>query len=306
MGLDKNNKIYVVTIVLVLLNLALLFTIWYSRITSVKLGDGKKEVIGQLPLKTEYGKISIQQYLREELQFTTEQVNQFNQMQAHHLSTANTLRQRMYHLRNEIMTLLFNDNPNKSRIEELSYQLGLAHEKLEKEIFFHFMDLMAQCRPDQKENLKTLLRKVFETYRPPLSPIVNTNTQKERQRISPTDTTTLLKPTPPPSNRSGPTPREGNRNHQASPRKGSPVEDRVKRDLETLAQRLSLTSQQLKQVEDIVRRFHVKEEEIRDSHGEDRDAIKNLKDQSDRQIEAVLTPQQLQQFRKFKEETRKK
>jgi len=318
MGQDKkNNKIYLLTVILTLLNLALLFTIWYPRLTSSTPADQKKTDTGKSTVKTEDLNIYIERYLREELHFSDEQVLKFKQMQAYHLPRANALRARTYRLRNEIMTLLFNDNPNKSRIEELSYQLGLTHEKLEKEIFFHFMDLMAQCRPEQRGNLKKLLRKVFEKYRPPTYPGVDTETDAEENL--PPDLQTAPRPVPQPGQpkRGEARPRRSERRDHFPRRekepggrgrpefKRPPETDRVKRDQETLTQRLSLTPMQVKQVEEILLRLNTQEKEMERQGGQGRRGLKQLKDNADQQIEALLTPQQLQKFRKFKEETRK-
>ncbi|MCP5107801.1 MAG: periplasmic heavy metal sensor [bacterium] len=282
MGQDKkNNKISLLTVILIILNIVLLFTIWYPRLTSSTPTGSKKTGTGKSTVKIEDPDIPIERYLREELHFSGQQVLTFKQMQAHHLPRANALRARTYRLRNEIMTLLFNDNPNKSRIEELSYQLGVTHEKLEKEIFFHFMDLMTQCRPEQRENLKKLLRKVFEKYRPPSYPGVDTETNTGENL--PPD----LQPPPRPKRRD-----DLPRREKEPGGKGRPENDRVKRDLETLTQRLNLTPTQVKQVEEILLRL------------ERRGDSKQLKDNADKQIEALLTPQQLQKFRRFKEETR--
>ncbi len=287
MGQDKkNNKISLLTVILILLNIVLLFTIWYPRLTSSTPVDSKKTGVGTPTVKIEGLDISIERYLREELDFSDRQVLTFKQMQARHLPRANALRVETYRLRNEIMTLLFNDNPNKSRIEELSYQLGVIHEKLEKEIFFHFMNLMTQCRPEQRESLKKLLRKVFEKYRPPFYPGVDTGADTGGKL--PRD----LQPPPRPKRRDEPPRRE-----KGPWGKGEPGNDRVKRDLETLTQRLSLTSEQVKQIEEILLRF---EGQSNRGGGDS----KQLKDNADKQIEVLLTPQQLQEFRRFKEETR--
>ncbi|MCP4213673.1 MAG: periplasmic heavy metal sensor [bacterium] len=337
MGQDKKN-ISLVTIILVVLNLGLLFTIWYSRLAT-STTDPLKTGTEKPALKSE--EVSIERYLREELHFSNRQVLKFNEMQARHLPRANALRARTYRLRKVIMELLFNDNPNKSRIEELSYQLGLTHEKLEKEIFFHFMDLMAQCRPEQRENLKTLLRKVFEKYRPDAAPGADQDTYTEENL--PPDLRTAPRPVGQPGE-----PRKGEserrpqkRNNNArnfgtapgdtgnpskdestqgrhenfrepppsvdgrsEPGKGdrpdsnrTPGTDRVKKDLETLTKRLNLTARQVKQVEEILTRFHSRE---KDFQGDP----KQLKDNADRQIEALLTPRQARAFKQFKEETR--
>ncbi|MCP4152501.1 MAG: periplasmic heavy metal sensor, partial [bacterium] len=164
----KNNKTWF-TILLVLLNLALLFSIWYPRLKTTETVAVKKETPRQGRINTGYWN-QIEYYLREELKFTEEQVERFKQLQSEHLVRAKALRDKNHKIRNEIMTLLFDDNPNKSEVEKLSHDLGVMHEKLEKEIFFHFMDLMAACQPDQRANFKQLLHKVFERQRPPEPP----------------------------------------------------------------------------------------------------------------------------------------
>lgn len=291
MGQGKTNQISWFSILLILLNIGLLFTVWYMHWRSVGEVKSSKADTDSHQQQTQavHENLDIERYLREELHFSEQQVLSFKQKQANHLPRANALRQKTYRLRQEIITLLFNDNPNKSRIEELSYELGLTHEKLEKEIFFHFMDLMAICQSEQRERFKQLLRQVFEKYRPPQYP--GTETAPADEKAMPPEIKNPNQNSPQMDNNNN-----NNNNNININRNRGPVQ----RDMENLQQRLDLTAEQSKQIEKVLQDFHDREQQM-DRRGED---FKAFKDQVDQQIEALLTPQQVQQFRKYKEETR--
>ncbi|MGE5342206.1 MAG: Spy/CpxP family protein refolding chaperone [Candidatus Omnitrophota bacterium] len=308
MSQEKNSKLTVFTLVLVLLNLALTLIILYPRLTASRSGEPRNANTGASMERPGDQDIAIERYLKNELHFSDDQIRTFKQLQAQHLPKANALRQQTYRLRNEIMALLFNDNPNKSRIEELSYELGLTHEKLEKEIFFYFLKLMAQCRPEQKENLKKLLRKVFEKYRPAGYSGETMETKAGSEPLPPEIHEIKNKPRPDQPQRGQIPPEIKNEPRPNQPQRGQREgEDRVAKDVETLTSQLSLTPAQVKQAQVILTRFHEKENET-GNPGEQgrpgRDGSKELKDERDRQIESILTPKQLETFRKFREETR--
>ena len=81
--------------------------------------------------------------------------------------------------------------------------------------------------------------------------------------------------------------------------------DRIKRDLETLTKYLKLTSRQQEQIEKILISSDAERKEQGRQKNQNRRDPKELKDIEDQQIEALLTKEQIQKFRKFKEESKK-
>lgn len=170
----KNRAGNRVLIILVILNLALLATIWYPRLKPQEKEIQRKE-------KKQYDDKKFRQdeenrkqrdkrlagFLKRELNFTRDQVDKFMELRDEHFQKTHQFRRQVDDLRREMLELLFDDQPDSSQVEKLTEKMGQKTAELEKTVFYHFIELMEVCDSEQKSKYKSLLREILNQLKPP-------------------------------------------------------------------------------------------------------------------------------------------
>jgi Spy/CpxP family protein refolding chaperone len=273
----NNRRLYmgILALILFILNLALIFTIWYPRLknpASKRLGI------------SEHDREMVQRYMERQLNLSPRQREEMAKLRDAHFTRADVLNEEINRIRKEIMDELFNSSPDTEKVEKLAVQLGGKQGDLEKLTFSHFLDLLTLCQPQQKQKLKTLLSDLLERLRPP----------KPRRPVEsghpPWDDRPGRDLGPPPGH--------------APPLGPKGAGYRATDHIRHLTERLGLNGEQVEQIRPIVESFAKKIKETQKQAGGDRralgDAVKALREQRDQSIKAILTPEQKKLFEEMK------
>jgi Spy/CpxP family protein refolding chaperone len=277
----RNRLINRFILILVILNLALLATIWYPRLIPAK----KEAVEPTKQDKQNRVKSSerLVRFLERELNFTREQGDKFLQLREEHFQKTDQLRRQIDDLRKKMMDHLLETEPGTAEVEKLAVEMGQKMSEHEKVVFYHFIELMEICDAEQKQKYRTLLREILHRLAPPKRP----PPQKAHQ------------PPPPGDRREEPHLREPpKQRHRPGPMK---VENHLRR----LRHQLGLTGSQMEKIRSIVESAMEKLEKIPSdprykSHEERREAKNRVHQWEDSQIEALLTDQQKIRYREMK------
>jgi len=159
----------------VILNLALLATIWYPKLNppeKVTPTEPKKQehydkryIRGEQDRKERNKRLA--GFLKKELNFTRDQIDKFMQLRDEHFQKTKQLRRQVDDLRREMMDQLLVDQPDSSQVEKLTGKMGQKTAELEKTVFYHFIELMELCDSEQKSKYKSLLREILNQLKPP-------------------------------------------------------------------------------------------------------------------------------------------
>lgn len=168
---------------LVLLNLGLLITFWYSNLkprrenklkdtrTAPPIESDRGRRPGERP-KEERNRRSqrLVEFLQRELNFSQEQSAAFQKLREEHFRTAGTLKRRMDDLRKEMMDKLLEEAPDAAEAGRLADQMGDTMAEHETAVFKHFLQLMEICDEEQKPKYKRLMREILDQLKPPGGP----------------------------------------------------------------------------------------------------------------------------------------
>jgi Spy/CpxP family protein refolding chaperone len=313
----RNRKGNWVLIILVILNLVLLATIWYPR-----LKPGEKEI--QRKQKKQYDDQKFRQdeenrkqrdkrltgFLKRELNFTQDQIDKFLQLRDEHFQKTKQVRRQVDDLRREMMDQLLVDQPDSSQVEKLTEKMGQKTAELEKAVFYHFIELMGVCDSEQKSKYKSLLREILNQlkppdHRPPPGDHPQEPTRRPADEIHP----------PPPRQEERQTGTRDREIHLPSQDRGEPPlprddtggQNHAERFFNRLRHQLQLTDSQVKKIQPLVESAHQKLEKIPydpqySSNEERRQAMNQVNQWLDSQIEALLTEQQKIQYTEIKKE----
>lgn len=171
---DKRTTNFLV-IALVILNLVLLGTLWFTRMIQQEEGAAAAErrvesdQSGAREIRDRQND-RLLHFLRKELDFTQYQVDEFLRLRRDHFEKSDRLQRRMDDLRKEMMDHLLEEEPDRTRVEKLAEAVGQKLAEHEKAVFEHFLQLMAVCNAEQKVKYKRLLREILHQLRPPRRP----------------------------------------------------------------------------------------------------------------------------------------
>ena len=310
----KNSSNNWVIIILVILNLALLATIWYPRLKPREKEiqrkpenryDDKKYRQGVEDRKQQDKRLA--GFLKRELNFTRDQVEKFMQLRDEHFQKASQIRRQVDDLRRELMEHLLDDQPDSSQVEKLTEKMGQKTAELEKSVFYHFIELMEVCDSEQKSKYKSLLREILKQLKPPdhrsLPPPGNQlreptersyEKDREQENSQPGTRTPGID-----------FPRQDRR--ESLPRDDAGENNHAERFFSRLRHQLQLTDSQVKKIQPLVESAHQKLEKIPydpqyNTHAERSQAINQVHQWLDSQIESLLTEQQKKQYAEIKEE----
>jgi Heavy-metal resistance len=173
---SRNRWSQWIIFLLVILNLALLASFWYSRlkrepIKSKSLIEKGSQTTPVQPglddpqWQRQSGRLA--RFLERELNYSSQQVKQFMQLRDDHFQRTRQLRLQMDDLRKEMMNQLMEQTPDTELVQQLSQQMGQKFAALEKATFDHMLGLMKIGDVTQRSKYKRLIRDILEQMRPP-------------------------------------------------------------------------------------------------------------------------------------------
>jgi hypothetical protein len=110
--------------------------------------------------------------LQKELNLSSDQTKQFEEMRNKNIEQMQKLIEQLDGLENQLSARLFNVDPDSSKINSLTQEIGSILGKMEKSRYNHFKEFISICSSDQKEKLKPILKGVIERN-PPLKDLEN-------------------------------------------------------------------------------------------------------------------------------------
>lgn len=140
-----------VTILLLILNLAILVTVVF-RVTP--LYRPEKSVHEK--------KVSPPHFLQEKLQLTPEQVAEFEELRTEFDSIRKKIRKEMAEQRDLIVSELTKENPDTTYLSELTYIYGQLHSQMKMETIDHLLSLKEICSPEQQEELYLMFKDMIK------------------------------------------------------------------------------------------------------------------------------------------------
>jgi protein CpxP len=149
----QNRYLWFAIIILLIMNFAAITLLWLGRPEGRRPQSGPPDPVEE--------KTRTEQMLQKELGFDKIQTEQYLMMRQEHSSQAQQLDDEIRQLKKQMFDEVLEDSPQPLLSDSL---LRLVQEKqanLEQVTFQHFVDLKKLCKPEQRDNLKLLMREVF-------------------------------------------------------------------------------------------------------------------------------------------------
>ncbi len=152
-----------VFVLLILLNLSTLYILWSK--------DKNKSDRPFPPPRERAGNFIL--FLREELKFRDNQVQDYGQYRNKHAERTRRLMNQVHSLKQEMFNEIFKDEPDSTKANMIAEEIGIIQNQIEKVTFAHFLDLKKLCGTEQTEKLQALIADFNRKNRPPEPPPPN-------------------------------------------------------------------------------------------------------------------------------------
>jgi hypothetical protein len=270
MDLIKQNKfIGWVIAMLVALNILTLTIIWFQidKKNRSPVNTDKKPAPGSVRL------------MQNEIGLSEDQVNKFQEMRSDHIKKTKDINDALDDLKIRVVDELFNPQSNQRRVDSIASKIGTLQSQLEIMRFEHFRALVQICNPEQKEKLHPILREVFSKKGPNDRAEIKSSEQRKRDKAE-------IK-----------IGAEENQPPKSEDRNAHPSKEQK---LDRYAERLALTSDQIKKVDNILVFTRTKEEafksKFKPSPSEFDHAKDKIRKEEDEDIMRILNPDQKKEF----------
>lgn len=270
MDLIKQNKfIGWVIAILVVLNLLSLTMIWIQKDRTVVTSP--RESAGLPP-----GSV---QLMQREIGLSDEQASRFQQMRSDHMEKAKKINDELDDLKLSMVDEIFKPQSDQKRVDTVAAKIGMLQSQVEKMRFEHFKALVQICNPEQKAKLYPILLEVFGKKGPNERPEIKSTDQRKHDKAEMKSGAEENMP-PRPEERNTPPSKE--------------------QKLDRYAERLSLTSDQIKKVDDILTATRTEEEAFKSKYRPSPSEFELEKDkfhkEEDEHIMRILNPDQKKEF----------
>ena len=172
MGILKTQRTAnVFIIVLVIMNITLLATFWYKFIRTSRNPTSLPDIGDRSPgipdpgdrIRFEEG---LKRFLKNELNFSADQQDNFLELQRNHLEHVRKTQQLISELRKKLIATMEEEKVASEYIDSVAAEIGERTAAHEKSVLAHFKALSDICNPDQKEKYKKLLHQILEQLTP--------------------------------------------------------------------------------------------------------------------------------------------
>lgn len=134
---------------LVLMNMVLLFAFFSFRPAEV---DPPKENHSE----------KIQKYLKQELNLSADQAVKFKSLRKAYFEEKKEKWEAIKKLKKEMMDAISTETPDTEKAQDLANQIGALEAGKEKLLINHYLNLQAECTPEQREKLEQVFRKAMK------------------------------------------------------------------------------------------------------------------------------------------------
>jgi Spy/CpxP family protein refolding chaperone len=155
----------IVLAISVTINLVAVFTLGYYW---WEVRSHKK---GVMPLWMGRGHDWHESPLKQKLDLTEEQIEALNKNQEEMRSKMLPYREKLFEKRKELMELLREPEPNKTRADSLFKEIVTLQTELEARVFDNLWSVRSILSPEQRGILEALIHGIFEEHRPPEPPL---------------------------------------------------------------------------------------------------------------------------------------
>lgn len=149
--LSSKRFISIILAILVVLNLALLGTLWWQNTQS----PGKHEKIVKAP--TSHKK---QSFFKQALNLSDEQSRQFNTLRYQHFQGTLPALVTISGLKRQLIQEAVKAEPDTAAMKVLARQIGSKQAFIEYRLAWHFNSLAKVCTPEQRDSLHIVLERV--------------------------------------------------------------------------------------------------------------------------------------------------
>jgi periplasmic protein CpxP/Spy len=146
---------------LVVINLVTLATLWLGVLwrpaaSPPPRGDNRPD--------------DVNRFLERELNLTVEQAAKLEDLRRRNAAAMQSIQEEIHRLKKAEVDELLAPRTDAARIDELAAEIGTKEAEKEKVLFSHLQDLMALCRPDQQEKLRSVMGELVRLMGPPGQP----------------------------------------------------------------------------------------------------------------------------------------
>jgi periplasmic protein CpxP/Spy len=267
--------------ILIVLNLVSLALVWVHLV-------GKNPPPARPPRG--FSGVSVE-LLKDELGLSPDQVTQFEKLRGDQMGAMKEVNDQLDSLKLVLVDDMFGSVPARENLGRTVEKIGLLQANLEMLRFKHFDALVQICDQKQREKLQPILHDVFGKQRNAPRETAKPEGMGDRPpRVE-------GKVQQPPTREDGQAPE-----HRDDPDRGRPAPPNLEERLDKYAQRLSLSEQQRKTVEEILKSTRSSEESFRqrrpakDEFDREKERLRNLEDQK---IMSLLNSEQKAEFEKM-------
>ncbi len=144
-------------IILVIMNLTALALVFFTM--------ARKPLHLPPPSKTGDAE-SVRFFLKDELDFSEEQVLLFQKSAENHHKQSDAIRKDIHQIKREIIEELFVPQPDEEKVSSIAENIGEKEAQLQKLLFSHFNDVQSILNQEQKEKFRVVIHDLLESIRP--------------------------------------------------------------------------------------------------------------------------------------------
>ncbi len=141
-------------VVLAVLNLASLSALWYVRLDH------------QAPPPPRERNASLEDIIVHQVGLDPQQEAKFRELHLRHRQVKDSLENESYRLKEQLQNELFAVAPDTTKMATLANRIGGLEAEFERQVYRHFLELKALCRPDQYPKLEMVLNDLLSASRP--------------------------------------------------------------------------------------------------------------------------------------------
>jgi len=104
-------------------------------------------------------------HIQNQLNLDSQQFEQFQRMHRLNRNDIKTIAQTLEEKRSQMMLELSREEPDTAKLNTLANEIGALHTRLKLSTINYFMEMKQLCRPNQREKLNELIRKMESTHR---------------------------------------------------------------------------------------------------------------------------------------------
>ena len=145
-----------VIVVLLATNLSMGITFLFHKQQDLKAAKQAQEKAIEVPTEQRT------RFFREQLNLTSEQVNQFRELNRNYNRTAWEITRQLEGLRAEMVEEMGKPEANKQHLDEITKEIGELHTKLKKITIDYYMGMKTACDEQQKEKLNEIFKSMLK------------------------------------------------------------------------------------------------------------------------------------------------